>query len=170
MPALHVSINGNEAPVRISLPHGAKVSHLCSAVLAQANLSNASKQVRVIAHGKLVGNERLLSSPSIKSCGLVHCAIATPSPSVERSSRISESFTQIDIGEIVEEVRDEVTRRVDRMEWLGGFTTGLLMGFIVVVIVMDGSIGVSRRWRGGVTCGVAINIVFGMVLLLTTGM
>lgn len=165
MPSLRVCINGNEAPTDIELPQGSQVCHLRSAVLADTGERNEGKNVRVIANGKVLCEERVLSSPSILACGLIHCAIASASPSHETNGNESGGSTRIDVDTASGELRG--TR--GRLEWTGGFVVGLFFGFVMVIVAMDKSIGMSGRWHNGLICGVAVNIIFGVMLLVGSG-
>lgn len=165
MPSLRVCINGSEAPTDIDLPQGSQVCHLRAAVLAGADARNEGRNVRVIANGKVLCGERILSSPSILACGLIHCAIATPSPSFETGGGESGSFTRIDVGA----ASSELLNSRGRLEWTSGFVVGLFFGFVMVIIAMDKSIGMTGRWHSGLVCGVTVNIIFGVVLLVRSG-
>lgn len=52
-------------------------------------------------------------------------------------------------------------------DWLSGFVLGLLLGLIMMVLAMDRSIALSRKWKKGIGCGAIANVLFGIYLLAT---
>lgn len=48
---------------------------------------------------------------------------------------------------------------------LWGFLLGAMLGLIMLVLSMDRSIVLSRRWKRGISLGALVNIVFGVVML-----
>lgn len=54
-------------------------------------------------------------------------------------------------------------------DYLWGFLLGSFLGFIMLILAMDRSIALSRRWKRGIGLGAVVNIVFGIVMLAVDG-
>lgn len=54
-------------------------------------------------------------------------------------------------------------------DFLWGFLLGALLGLIMLILSMDRSIALSRRWKRGIGLGAVVNIVFGIVMLANDG-
>lgn len=52
-------------------------------------------------------------------------------------------------------------------DWWWGFVLGALLGLIMLILSMDRSIALSRRWRSGIGVGVGVNLVFGVFMLMS---
>lgn len=54
-------------------------------------------------------------------------------------------------------------------DYLYGFTLGALLGLIMLILSLDRSIALSRRWKRGIAMGALLNVVFGVALLVNDG-
>lgn len=52
---------------------------------------------------------------------------------------------------------------------LWGFLLGALLGLIMLILSMDRSIVLSRRWKRGIGLGALVNIVFSVMMLTNDG-
>lgn len=192
MLSLRVVIAGKDAPIPVTLPAQASVQSLTDAVFQAEgpSLQPATHRLRFIVAGKnLSPNIPTLQDAGLKDGSFVHCAVSETRPgdynAINRPGdqnllldRHDEGMVTIDLGRRGEHANFDVLEASGHFfddddgtfqDWCWGFLLGVLLGLIMMVLAMDRSIALSRKWKRGITYGTAVNILFGLALFMCDG-
>ena len=121
------------------------------------------------------------ASPQVQSVSALRNAgftdeqiLALRFPFMVRAPDDSSSELRVDLDELDANERGDVPPMLDTLDaeegtmhdWWWGFMLGALLGIIMLILSMDRSLALSRRWRRGISIGVAFNLLFGLLMLL----
>ena len=170
---LRIGIVGREDAVPIEVAAPFSLSAIELAVYAACpELCEAKHRLRIIFHGKLLDCAGSLAEAPIKEGSFLHCAVSerVNAESGEEAALLENGDTVVNVGDGTEEDR---SRRSERNElegsaydWFWGFLLGAVLGVIMLILSLDRSLSLSRRWRRGIGAGVAVHLLVGLVLLL----
>uniref|UniRef100_A0A7S1ERR4 Ubiquitin-like domain-containing protein n=1 Tax=Timspurckia oligopyrenoides TaxID=708627 RepID=A0A7S1ERR4_9RHOD len=85
---------------------------------------------------------------------------------------LEERVRQFELENVIfdEDEDDEIFLMTERDgEWsdfVWGFLLGFFLGVIMLIISLDRTINLSRKWRSGILCGVILNMTFSITMLM----
>lgn len=152
MPTLHVCMAAQERSIPVTLCDDASLEDFQQAVFQKCGLVEGVHNIRLIAGGRLITSG--IVDAGLQDGDYVHCAVSD----VRRKD-----------GSVLD--MEEATGIVEDAGSVGdfwcGFILATLLGLIMVILCLDGSMGLSKRWQKGILYGALLNLVFGIVVLMT---